>query len=53
MGKSNHRGGLLFGKTTVLPELPVKLTAMSVLENQENTFIIMKPTVETQYIRVT
>ena len=48
----HYHGSLLLTEITIFPKLLIKLTPISILKNQENTFVIMKPAVKPQYVRM-
>lgn len=50
--KEYYSGSLLLVEMTTFPKLPIKLTAVSVLQYQENPFSIMKPSIEAQDVGV-
>ena len=45
-----YRGSLLFGEMSGLPKLTVELAAMSVLEDQEDSLLVVEPSVESEYV---
>ena len=47
-----HSGGLLFGEMTILSEEAIELTTVSILEDQEDTLIVVEPTEETEDVGV-